>query len=611
MSELLLSLVDATVTFGNKPLFEDLSMNIHSGDRVCLVGKNGAGKTTIMHMITGYKELDKGKRIVAPNAKVGYLQQEEKFNPNHTVFEHVFSALPEEKQNDNFLYEVDMVMDPLELNPNDKMGIISGGQLRRAALAHALVSGPDILLLDEPTNHLDLTGIEWLEDYLKNYRGSFLCVSHDKTFLKNISNKVFWLDRGRIRVCPEGFAKFDEWSEMLLDHESRELQRRNKIVAEEMAWASKGIKARRKRNVRRVEEVKIAREKLKADLSSYKKAVKKIEFSASEAEFDSKVVGEFYNVGKVFDCGENSKKTILNKFNLKINNGDRIGIIGKNGSGKTTFLKLLLGELKPDFGTIKLSKNIEISYFDQKRQDLNPDNTLWETLCPAGGDHVNVGGKLKHVCGYLKDFMFDPKDARSLVGTLSGGQKNRLMLTKILANPSSFLILDEPTNDLDMDTLDMLEEILSTYKGTLFVVSHDRDFLDQIVTKILAFHGDARVEEFIGGYTDYFEEVIKGKNPEKYAAKKPAKQVEKVEEKTEQNKSKKLSYKFQYELDNLPEKIEKLEIEVAELTIKLQDADLYNNKFDEFQNLSNRLGKAHKELELAEQRWLELSEQSS
>jgi ATP-binding cassette subfamily F protein uup len=486
----LLSIQDAFVTFGRTPLFEGLSFNIHEGNKICLVGKNGAGKTTLMHMITGTRELDGGKRTQLPGLSIGYLQQDVSPQSNQTVFEYIYSGLKPEKQVEEYEYMVEMMLEPFELHADDQMDMLSGGQLRRASLAHILVEEPDILLLDEPTNHLDLSAIEWLEDYLRSYRGTLLCISHDKTFLANITNKIFWLDRGNIRVCPKGFAHFDEWSEMLIDQEAREIAKREKLVAQEVAWASTGVKARRKRNVRRVEEMKIARDKLKSDKYSFNKMVSKIELEPPKASMASKIIAEFFKVGKSFDDDGREKK-ILEKFNLRVMKGDRIGILGKNGSGKTTFLKLLIGESKPDMGKIKLAKNLNISYFDQKREDLDLTTSLWENLCPGGGEYIDVGGKTRHVCGYLKDFLFDPKHAKDLVGTLSGGQRNRLMLAKVLANPGNCLILDEPTNDLDMDTLEMLEDILIKYDGTLFIVSHDRDFLDQTVTKILSFEGDA------------------------------------------------------------------------------------------------------------------------
>jgi ATP-binding cassette subfamily F protein uup len=607
MADLLLSLIDSGVTFGGKPLFEELSLNIHSDDRICLVGKNGSGKTTLMHIISGMREIDSGKRLINPNIKIGYLQQDVGFDPAQTVFDFIFSILEKEKQTEENQYLIEMICGPLELDSQDKMGKLSGGQLRRAALARALVEEPDILLLDEPTNHLDLGGIEWLEGYLRMYRGAFLCVSHDKTFLKNISNKIFWLDRGKIKVSPRGFEYFDEWSEMLLDHERRELERRKKIVSEELEWATKGIKARRKRNVRRVENVKKARDKLKQDLSSYRRAVKKIEIDAPNVELESNIVAEFYNVSKIFEETGN-RKVILDKFNLKITKGERVGILGKNGSGKTTFLKLLLGKIKPDSGTVKLAKTVDVSYFDQQREGLKADNTLWKTLCPDGGDFVDVNGKMMHVCGYLKKFMFDPKDAQNLVGTLSGGQKNRLMLAKSLANPGNFLILDEPTNDLDMDTLEMLEEILSKYNGTLFVVSHDRDFLDQIVTRVIAFEGDGLVEHNVGGYTDWIEfkkerekKIVK-ENSNSYSKNKAEK------ENTNKSAAKKLTYKLQFELDNLPAKMEQLENEIAQLQDLLADPELYTANPAMFNNASQKIGQLQKELDKCELRWMELEE---
>jgi ATP-binding cassette subfamily F protein uup len=613
VAPLVLSIHDAYVTFGVKPLFEDLSFNIHEGDKICLVGKNGAGKTTLMQLITGTRELDGGVRWQTIGAKIGYLEQDATAQDDgQTVFEYIFNGLPKDKQNDDYKYMVEMVSVPLELRPDDKLSILSGGQMRRAALARALVEEPEILLLDEPTNHLDLGAIEWLEDYLKNYRGTFLCVSHDKTFLANISNKIFWLDRSQVRVCPSGFSYFDEWSEMLLDQEARELAKREKIVGQEIEWAMQGVKARRKRNVRRLEEMKKARDKLKADKSAYNKAVRKIELEPLEAAQASKVVAEFHKVCKSYKRGD-EEKVILDKFSFRIIRGDRIGILGKNGSGKTTFIKMLVGEEQPDMGTLKLAKSVQISYFDQKRQDLKPQDTLWETLCPDGGDYVDVGGSQRHVCGYLKDFMFDPKDAKSLVCTLSGGQKNRLMLAKVLANPGSFMILDEPTNDLDMDTLEMLEEALSNYQGTLFVVSHDRDFLDQTVTKVLAFEGDGDVESYLGGYSDYLEEKNRNKPKPVYTAARnkqvinvkaaPAPVVEEPKKEV-----KKLSYKLQFELDGLPERISTLEKEIKELHHILSDADLYTNQPEQFDKTMRDLQKAEDKLEKAELRWMELLE---
>lgn len=605
--QLILSVRDALVSFGDIPIFKDLTFNIHEGSRISLVGKNGAGKSTLMNIITGVRDLDDGERWVLEGIKIGYLQQEIHFQKDHTVYDFIFESFGADQEEWERDYKIEMVVTPLDLDPKDRMEVLSGGQLRRAALARALVEDPDLLLLDEPTNHLDLAVIEWLENYLRNYRGSIICVSHDRTFLTNISNAIFWLDRGKLKVCPKGFGHFEEWSEMLIEQERRELANRAKFVEQEAEWASRGVKARRKRNVRRVEMMKEARDALKADLSAFRKMMGKIKFEPGEVELTSRVVAEFYNVSKSF-FEDGREKVILQNFHLRIQRGDRIGILGKNGSGKTTFLKLLIDEIEPDKGSVKRKKELEFSYFDQKRKDLKDDVTLWKTLCPEGGDHVDVMGKARHVCGYLKDFLFDPSRAHDKVGTLSGGQKNRLMLAKILANPKSCLILDEPTNDLDMDTLDMLEDMLMQYKGTLIIVSHDRDFLDQTVSKILAFEGGGKVEGVIGGYSDYLEKM-KGKKVEEDKPLVTKKQEKALPESAEPKVApKKLTFKLQHELETLPEKIAEMETSIGHLTKSLQDAEFYNRDPDGFLTASQELEKLKSDLEKAEHRWLELED---
>jgi ATP-binding cassette subfamily F protein uup len=495
---------------------------------------------------------------------------------------------------------MEMVAEPLDIKLTDMMDTLSGGQKRRAALARALVEQPDILLLDEPTNHLDLDVILWLENYLKAYRGAVMCISHDRKFLENISDKVFWLDRGRMRICPTGYKGFEDWSTMMLEQEERELKNREKMLEVEVEWASRGVKARRKRNVRRLALMKEERDKLRADKSAFLRMMAKVEMEGSEVTGTSKIVAEFIKVDKHFE-----DKTILDKFSMRITRGDRIGILGKNGSGKSTFLKLLIGELEPDAGKVKRNKEIEFSYFDQTRSNLNLNDSLWTTLIPSGGDYIDVMGKPRHVCGYLQDFLFDPACARNPVSTLSGGQKNRLLLARVLANPKSFLILDEPTNDLDMDTLDVLEEILSNYKGTLIIVSHDRDFLDQTVSKILAFEGNGDIQGYIGGYSDY---LAQKKEDAKIQVEKAAKAAAATKKDETPKLSVKLSYKLQYELDNLPAKIEALEKEIDDLARNLEDGDLYARDATLFQKLSERLTHAEHEKDMAEQRWLELSD---
>ncbi len=608
---LLLSVKDAMVRYSEQPVFENLSFNIHTRSRIALVGKNGAGKTTLMNIITGAQELDDGERWEESGITIGYLKQDIIPKDGETVFEYIFSEIKAEDR-ELHSYKVDIVAEALELDVNARMSVLSGGQLRRAGLARALVEEPDILLLDEPTNHLDLDAIEWLEDYLNAYRGTLLCISHDRTFLANITNQVFWLDRGGLKVSPRGFKYFDEWSAMLLEQEERELKNRKAAVGLEVEWASRGVKARRKRNIRRLELMKEMRDQLKADEAAHRRATAKISLTPpKDIENSSKIVAEFYNVNKTFE-EDGRVIPILNKFSLRVQRGDRIGILGKNGSGKTTFLKLLLGELEPDEGSVKTRKELEFSYFDQKRRDLDPTDTLKKTLSPGGGDYIDVMGKQRHVCGYLKDFMFDPARAQDKVSQLSGGQKNRLMLAKILADPKTCLILDEPTNDLDMDTLDMLEEILSLYKGTLLIVSHDRDFLDQTVTKILAFEGHGKIETVIGGYSDYLEMRQKRGAPEKIAAK--AKDTPKEEPVMEAvsapapKKAKKLSYKLERELSELPKKIEGVEAEINAASTKLSDSEFYQADPDGFHETTKLLGDLQAKLERYEARWLELEE---
>lgn len=623
-SSLILSVQEGSIAFGEKTIFDNLSFNIHEGDKICLVGKNGTGKSTLMNIITGEKDLDSGERWVLHGITIGYLQQEITPVPGQTVYDFVFQQLKKSGQEEENLYKVDMVIQPLELRPEDRMDRLSGGQLRRAALARALVEEPDILLLDEPTNHLDLDVIEWLEKYLNMYRGAILCVSHDKTFLSNISDKIFWLDRGNMRVCPKGFSHFDEWSTMLLEQEERELKNRAKLVEQEVEWASHGVKARRKRNIRRLEIMHEERARLKRDQSAFRRMMSKVDIGEMEnAELGSRVVAEFFKADKKFVDEEGREILILDKFSMRVAKGDRIGILGRNGSGKTSFLKLLTGEDKPDMGKVKLARDIEVSYFDQKRRDLLPDATIQQVLCPQGGEYLKVMGKTRHICGYLKDFLFEPSMVLQRVSTLSGGQKNRLLLAKVLADPKPLLILDEPTNDLDMDTLDRLEEILSHYTGTLIVVSHDRDFLDQSVSKILAFEGNGVVEACIGGYSDYLAvrdklraERLKRREEDdeergfiRREAKEPKAQTStKTQETAKPVAPKKLTYKLQYELDNLPAKIAALESEITSLESALDDPTLFERDRGQFDTASRRLVLARADLETAEMRWLELDE---
>lgn len=626
-NKVLLSIQDATISFTQTPIFADLSFHLHQGARIALVGKNGAGKSTLMNVITGDQEIDDGERWEEHGLTIGYLHQDAKGKKGQSVSDYIFTNIQIDDELEKTLheYKVDIVCSHLDLDKNADMSHLSGGQVRRAGLARALVEEPDILLLDEPTNHLDLDAIEWLENYLLGYPGTLMVISHDRAFLSNVTNKVFWLDRGRLKISPGGFKDFDEWSQMLLEQEERELRNRKTLVQQEVDWASKGVKARRKRNVRRLAQMKEMRDQLKLDESAFRRATQTIKLDQLQSSDEtSRMIAEFYNVSKSFTRPHGDDLTILDKFSMRIRRGDRIGVLGKNGSGKTTFLKMLLGEMEPDSGNIKRKKEFEVSYFDQRRSQLNPNDNLQKTLCPQGGEYIDVMGKRRHVRGYLKDFMFDPSRAFDKVQSLSGGQKNRLMLAKILAQPKSCLILDEPTNDLDMETLDMLEEILSQYQGTLIIVSHDRDFLDQCVTKIIAFEGHGKIEQVIGGYSDYLDfkrrQAIEKSPAKPSATKKDASTVQSTESPapaaisdmpaTPAKKAKpvKLSYKDERDWQLLPGKIEDLHRHVDAITKTLSDPTFYSRDPDGFHEKTKELQDSQTKLDRYETRWLELDE---
>lgn len=592
----ILSIRDASISFGATPLFEKLNLNVYDRDRVCLVGRNGEGKSTILKIITGDYELDKGDRWLKPGTSIGYLAQKFTFCDNHKVIDYVMEGLSPEERHTDKQYLADMVLTPLQLDGDSILNNLSGGQLRRAGLAKALIEQPDLLLLDEPTNHLDIHTIEWLEDYLNHYDGAIICISHDRAFLNNISNKTFWLDRGNLRSNNKGYGNFEDWSFGILEQEQRELDKLARKLSDEEVWRNQGVTARRKRNQRRLTELYRLRDKLASDQALASKLKNKLRLDPLAPALSSKLVIELDQV-----CKSYGDKVIIDNLSMRIMRGDKIGIVGNNGTGKTSFLRIIIGDEPPDSGRAKIGKNVTITYFDQKRAYLNPEDTLWETLCPGGGDHVKVGNRLLHVVSYLKNFFFEAKQARDKVATLSGGQANRLLLAKALADPGSLLILDEPTNDLDMDTLDMIQEVLSDYEGTLVLVSHDRDFLDRLVTKTLVFNGNGIIEEYIGGYSDYIKETKPLTTP-------------KVKRKTtditqsEKEKPKKLSYNLTRELENMPKLISDLEDEIINLEQELFDPNLYQNSPQLFAEKSQRLTEAKTELERAWERWQEIDE---
>ena len=593
VSDLLFSLRDVEIKFGKKIIFQDLNLNLHKGDMIALGGKNGVGKTTLMKTINGDQDLDAGELWNYPNLKVGYFNQKfEKLNIK--TIEENFSDLLNE-QNKHF---VDIFCNKLNLDKLAKVEDLSGGQKRKVYLIRSLLKDSDVLLLDEPTNHLDLQCIEWLESYLRNLNKTIICVSHDRTFLSNFTNKVFWIDRGKLRVSPRGFKDFDKWSEELLDQEYRELRNRKQFVNIELEWANKGVKARVKRNEKRLKRAKELKAQLEKDEASYRSAIKSLRPQVSKKSTDqSKFIAELQ---EVFVKYPNQSEFVFKNLSIKISKNDRIGLLGNNGSGKSTFLRTILNEIKITKGKIKLKKNLEFSYFDQMRNDLNGRKSIKDILVPSGGDYLKVQGRDRHVCSYVKDFQFDPKNVNHTIQTLSGGEQNRLLLAKVLANPKTGLILDEPTNDLDLETLDLLTEMLSNYNGTLLIVSHDRDFLDQTVNKILHFKEDGNVSLFFGGYSDFLksenQQVTKNKE-----TKKPNSENNKVK-----SSKHKLSFKFQYELEQLPNQIKNIQQELEDIKNELKDTNLYLENFERYQEITSKMEILNSDLNTKENRWYEL-----
>ncbi|WP_033068615.1 ATP-binding cassette domain-containing protein [Thalassospira australica] len=597
MAPPLININDIHLTFGGNDLFSDVSFAIGERDRLCLVGRNGGGKSTLLKIIAGEIEADGGERFVQPGCKVAYLNQEPKFDGFDTVEEFVLSALDDHEQ--EYAYRSDMLLASVDIDPKSDPKQLSGGEGRRAAIARALIADPQVLLLDEPTNHLDLPTIEWLEGEIKNFRGAVVVISHDRAFLNAVSNGILWLDRGVMHQGAINFAKFEEWSEEIYRKEAEERAKLDKLIAKETVWSVQGISARRKRNQGRLRRLYDMREQRSKQVDR----IGNVSLAADTGETSGKVVIEATDIAKAF-----GDRQIISDFSTRILRGDKVGIIGPNGAGKTTLLKMLTGQVEPDSGTIKIGTNLNASYFDQKRAALDDDKTLWDTLCDVGGDQVMVRGNPRHVVSYLRDFLFDEKQARSPVGALSGGERNRLLLAKQLAKPTNLLIMDEPTNDLDMDTLDLLQEMLDDYEGTLLLVSHDRDFLDRVVTSSIVMEGDGTAIEYPGGYSDYIAQRKLSRAEAAKEEKAAAKQVKKTAQASapKSKPSGKMSYKDQREYDNLPDAMAKLEKEIATLEKALSDSELFTKDPDGFQKKVDRLDAARSELEASEERWLEL-----
>jgi ATP-binding cassette subfamily F protein uup len=596
----LISLKDTTLSFGGQPLFSGLDLSLARGERACLVGRNGSGKSTLLKVLAGTQDTDTGERVMQSGARIAYLPQDPDLPKEQTVRSFISAGLPPGEKDE--LHKVDSMLALLELSGAAALGTLSGGEGRRVALARALVNAPDVLLLDEPTNHLDLPTIQWLESELARYRGALLIISHDRTFLKATSNTVIWLDRGKTHKLNKGYDAFDDWAEKLREEEAQELYRLGKKIEQEEHWLHRGVTARRKRNMGRLSKLQELRGQKQEMLANQQG---QLTMAAAEANKSGKAVIEVKNLNKVYQTPEGAPLPIINDFSTRILRGDRIGIVGRNGAGKTSLVNLLLGRLAPDRGAVKLGSNLEIKLFDQRRESLDFTATLWETLCPGGGDMLMVGGRQKHVVSYLKDFLFSEAQVKQPVGSLSGGEKNRLLLARILAQPSNLLVLDEPTNDLDMDTLDLLLEVLDDYQGTLLLVSHDRDFLDRLCTSVILLDGQGNAQEYPGGFSDALHQAggLPGARPRRQAAK------EKVAAKPRaKGPSGKLSYKDQRELDNLPKVMEQLGNEIARLEKTLAAPNFYAKDPAGFQQASDRLTAAQAELESGEERWLELEE---
>jgi ABC transport system ATP-binding/permease protein len=592
MANLLLNLQNIHLTFGGKPVLEGAELMLHNDDRMCLVGRNGSGKSTLLKIAAGLVEVDDGTRWMQPGTTVRYLPQEPDFTGYSTVLEYVEAGLG---PTDN-PYRCRHYLNELGLTGDENPANLSGGESRRAAIARTLAPEPDILLLDEPTNHLDLPAIEWLEAELKSLRSAFILISHDRRFLESLSNRTIWLDRGAAKRMNRGFAHFEEWRDQVLEEEEIEQHKLAARIATEEHWMRYGVTARRKRNVRRVGLLST----LRGERREFVGSQGNVKLTASGGDISGKLVAEAKKISKSF-----GEREIVKDLDLLLLRGDRLGIVGPNGAGKTTLIKLITGQLEADSGSIKLGTNLQIVALDQSRASLDPKMLLADVITAGRGQSVTINGETKHVVGYMRDFLFKPEQARTPVSVLSGGERARLILARELAKPSNFLILDEPTNDLDLETLDLLQEMLADYKGTILLVSHDRDFLDRVATSILMYEGDGNWQEYAGGYTDMLAQRGTGVDARKIkeeARERSATAAAPTAIKTKR----KLSFNEKYALDNLPSKIEKLKAELQKLELVMADATLFTRDIKTFEKTSNRHGAAATELEKAEEQWLEL-----
>ena len=595
MSRLLLTLENIHVSFSADALLDGASVSVAEGDRLCVVGRNGSGKSTLLKIAAGLVEPDKGTRFAHPNARISYLPQEADFTGFQTVGEVMAAALGPMDD----AQRAQRRLETLGLYGAEDPAQLSGGEARRLALARALAGEPELLLLDEPTNHLDLPAIAWLEKEIAGLKSAVVMISHDRRFLETLSKATLWLDRGKARRVEQGFGSFEAWRDDLLDQEEAERHKLDRKIAREQKWMHGGVTGRRKRNVRRVRELAEMRQRRSDQRHLKGDAV----LQAADAEIAGKLVIEAKAIAKEFDG-----RSIVAPLSLRVARGDRLGIIGPNGAGKTTLLKLLTGALNPDSGTIKLGTNLEMVALDQRRDELNPDWTLADALTGGRGDQVTINGVVRHVVSYMRDFLFDADQARTPLRVLSGGERARVMLARALAKPANFLVLDEPTNDLDLETLDLLQEMLASFQGTLLLVSHDRDFIDRVVTSVLVNEGDGIWTEYAGGYTDMLAQKSAAAS-EKPVSRKEIKAAEKIAAVVLAGPGaarRKMTFKEKHSLENLPMEIESLGKEVSRLETIIAEPGAFARDRAAFETASTKLATAKARLSTAEDEWLTL-----
>ena len=598
----LLQLRDVTLTFGGAPLLAGAELSVSAGERVCLVGRNGSGKSTLLRIAAGLAEPDRGERFLDPGVTIRYLAQEPDLAGYATTLAYVEAGLGPGDDRHQARY----LLEQLGLGGDAHPAHLSGGEARRAALARVLAPAPDILLLDEPTNHLDLSMIEWLESDLAGRRCALVMISHDRRFLANLSRATVWLDRGRTRRIERGFAAFEAWRDVVLAEEERDQHKLDRKIVAEEHWLRYGVTARRKRNIRRLESLQT----LRIERRNFRAVAGRASMGAAAAERSGALAIEAERIAKFYADGARS---VVADFSIRIRRGDRIGIVGPNGSGKTTLVNLLTGVLAPDGGNVRLGANLAMATLDQHRESLDPNATVAATLTGGRGDTVLVGNETRHVIGYMKDFLFTPEQARTPLGVLSGGERGRLMLARVLAKPSNLLVLDEPTNDLDLETLDVLQEMLGDYAGTILLISHDRDFLDRVVSAVIAPEGNGRWAEYAGGYSDMLAQrgADLMRAPAKNAgAAKGGRRGEAPDAATTGTlipaPKRRLSFSEKHTLETLPATIAALQSKLAALLERLHDPDLFARDRRSFEEASTALARTQAELSAAEERWLEL-----